>query len=138
MYPMIATDYVPGLCGLGEKIVCARIGYQNGLSAYFQGPRSRTRQMEPIMIKQALARTSIVWQAATLGAGAPLARYHVADEMDANPTDDGSIIIECMALGDRASAEVGESRDASTPLLVTLPRRQLGPSSCWSGEHKGS
>jgi hypothetical protein len=111
------------------------------------------------MIKQALARTSIVWdaallggailitivagayhlsEAATLGAGAPLARYHVADEMDANPTDDGSIIIECMALGDRASAEVGESRDTSTPLLVTLPRRQLGPSSCWSGEHKGS
>jgi len=110
------------------------------------------------MINQALSRTSIVWdavllgaaivitivagayhlsEAATLGAGAPLARYHVADELDANPGD-GSIIIECMALGDRASAEVGAARDATTPLLVTLPRYQLGPSRCWPNEHKGS
>jgi len=110
------------------------------------------------MINQALSRTSIVWdallleaailitivagayhqtEAATLGAGAPLARYHVPDELDANPGD-GSIIIECMALGDRASAEAGEARDATTPLLVTLPRYQLGPSRCWSGEHNGS
>ena len=110
------------------------------------------------MINQALSRTSIVWdavllgaaivitivagayhlsEAATLGAGAPLARYHVADELDANPGD-GSIIIECMALGDRASAEVGVARDATTPLLVTLPRYQLGPSRCWPNEHKGS
>jgi len=110
------------------------------------------------MINQALSRTSIVWdavllgaailitivagayhlsEAATLGVGAPLARYHVADELDANPGD-GSIIIECMALGDRASAEAGEARDATTPLLVTLPRYQLGPSRCWHGEHNGS
>jgi hypothetical protein len=109
------------------------------------------------MVKHALSRTSIVWdaallgaailitivagayhltEAATLGAGAPLARYHVADEIDANPTDGRSIIIECMALGDRASAEAGEN--AATPLLVTLPRYQLGPSRCWPGEHKGS
>jgi hypothetical protein len=109
------------------------------------------------MIK-VLSRTSIVWdaallgaailitivagayhltEAATLGAGAPLARYHVADELDANPGD-GSIIIECMALGDRASAEAREARDATTPLLVTLPRYQLGPSRCWHGEHNGS
>jgi hypothetical protein len=111
------------------------------------------------MVKQALSRTAIVWdavllgsailitivagayhltEAATLGAGAPLARYHVADELDANPTDDGAIIIECMALGDRAAAEAGSARDAATPLLVTFPRYQLGPSKCWSDEHKGS
>ena len=110
------------------------------------------------MINQALSRTSVVWdavllgaailitivagayhltEAATLVAGAPLARYQVADELDANPGD-GSIIIECMALGDRASAEAGEVRDATTPLLVTLPRYQLGPSKCWHGEHNGS
>src|SRR5258705_10840555 len=92
-------------------------------------PGFENKTMESHMIK-ALSRTSIVWdaallgaailitivagayhltEAATLGAGAPLARYHVADELDANPGD-GSIIIECMALGDRASAEAGEAR----------------------------
>jgi hypothetical protein len=43
-----------------------------------------------------------------------------------------------MALGDRAAAEAGSARDAATPLLVTFPRYQLGPSKCWSDEHKGS
>jgi hypothetical protein len=111
---------------------------------------------EFIMIQQAWSRTAIVWDAILLGGavlitivagayqlsqGATISggrsSYKVADGLDASPAD-GSIIIECMALGDRAAPDLGASRDSLTPLLVTIPRYQLGPSKCWSDEHKTS
>jgi hypothetical protein len=117
------------------------------------------------MVQQASSRTAIVWDAILLGgailitvvAGAyqlsqraeisavpfgykvadGVGSYKLARAVDASPAD-GSIIIECMALGDRVAPYLGASRDGLSPLLVTIPAYQLGPSKCWPEEHKQS
>ena len=107
------------------------------------------------MDKQALSRPAIV-AALVLAAAIPLAMEAQAfpyghrigtghqfaagaDEGStvdkANPTDDGSIIIECLGF------DIGTMRfatDAGTALLhaVSMPQRSLGPSKCWHGEPK--
>lgn len=57
-----------------------------------------------------------------------------ADELD--PTDDGSIIIECVAFADQA---VLHANDAASDLwirTVAVPQYPLGPSACSPKEHK--
>jgi hypothetical protein len=117
------------------------------------------------MIQQASSRKAVIWDAIVLGAailamvvagayhfsvaatrtgGAIVARYDEAaiqDETDGvgtNPAANGSIIIECMAFGDRVVPDVGPSKDSTTPVLVTVPRYQLGPSTCWHDPHQRS
>src|ERR1700682_3577745 len=115
------------------------------------------------MVQQAWSRTAIIGDAILLAAAILVTivagAYHLNvtaarsagnqfasfDETDgvANPGADGSIIIECMALGgkivgDRAAPDLGESRDSLTPLLVSIPRYQIGPSTCWHDPHKRS
>jgi hypothetical protein len=53
----------------------------------------------------------------------------------ADPTDDGSIIIECVGFD---SGTVRFATDAGTALLhaVSMPQHSLGPSKCWHGEPK--
>jgi hypothetical protein len=110
------------------------------------------------MVQQAWSRTAIIGDAILLAAAilftivagayhlnvaaarsadAQLATYDETDGV-ANPAADGSIIIECMALGDRTVPDLGESRDGLTPLLVSVPRYQIGPSTCWHDPHKRS
>jgi hypothetical protein len=110
------------------------------------------------MVQQAWSRTAIVWDAILLGAavlvtivagayhlneaaartaGTPIASYGETDGV-ANPATDGSVIIECMVLGDRAVPDLGERRGGLTPLLVSIPRYQIGPSTCWHDPHKRS
>ena len=70
-----------------------------------------------------------------------IASYDDTDQTDGigtNPAANGSIIIECMAYGDRVVPDVGKSRGSLTPLLVSMPRYQLGPSRCWQDPHKRS
>ena len=117
------------------------------------------------MVHQGRSPTTVIWDAILLGsaivvtivagayhlneaaarpAGIPIASYGETASLDetdgvgSNPAADGSIIIECMALGDRAVPAVGASRDGATPLLVTVPRYQLGPSTCWHDPHQRS
>lgn len=59
-----------------------------------------------------------------------------ADEgSNANPTDDGSIIIECVGFD---GGTMRFATDAGTALLhaVSMPQHSLGPSKCWHGEPK--
>jgi hypothetical protein len=77
-------------------------------------------------------------QAHSLGNGMGTG-YHaaaaVADEGSsidsADPTDDGSIVIECVAWvgGDT-------SEKAFTLRLASMPQRRLGPTKCWPRKHK--
>ena len=57
---------------------------------------------------------------------------------EAAPTDDGSIIIECVGFDGRMMPDANEADTASTLHAVSMPRHPLGPSKCWSGEHKRS
>ena len=54
----------------------------------------------------------------------------------ADPTDDGSIIIECVGFVGRALAHVNGTENASMRYAVSMPQYPLGPSKCWPGEHK--
>jgi hypothetical protein len=56
----------------------------------------------------------------------------------AGPTDDGSIIIECVGFDGRMMFYAIEADAAPTLHAVSMPRHPLGPSKCWSGEHKRS
>ena len=56
----------------------------------------------------------------------------------ADPTDDGSIIIECVGFDGRMMFYANEADTAPTPHAVSMPQHPLGPSQCQSGEHKRS
>jgi hypothetical protein len=111
------------------------------------------------MDKQAWSRQAIVVAAAVaLAAAVPLTMkahaypfghriggYQVTTGADggstvdeAAPTDDGSIIIECVGFDGRTVPHANEADTASTLHAVSMPQHSLGPSKCWSGEHKRS
>jgi len=112
------------------------------------------------MDKQAWSRQAIVAAAAiVLAAAVPLtmkaqayslghpigAGYQVTMGADgsstvgeAGPTDDGSIIIECVGFDGRMMFHANEADTAPTLHAVSMPQHPLGPSKCWSGEHKRS
>jgi hypothetical protein len=106
------------------------------------------------MDKQAWSRQAIVAVAAVvLAAAVPLtmkahrigAGYQVTMGADrgsavdkADPTDDGSIIIECVGFDVRMMPDANEADTASTLHAVSMPQHPLGPSQCRSGEHKRS
>ncbi len=111
------------------------------------------------MDKQAWSRQAIVVAAAVaLAAAVPLTMkahaypfghriggYQVTIGADggsaadkADPTDDGSIIIECVGFDGRMMPHANEADTASTLHAVSMPQHSLGPSKCWSGEHKRS
>ena len=56
----------------------------------------------------------------------------------ADPTDDGSIIIECVGFDGRIIPYATEADTASTLHAASMPQHPLGPSQCRSGEHKRS
>jgi hypothetical protein len=80
-------------------------------------------------------------QAHSLGNGMGTG-YHaapgVADEGSsidsADPIDDGSIVIECVAWAGMRNGETAET--AFTPRLASMPQRRLGPTKCWPRKHK--
>ena len=108
------------------------------------------------MDKQAWSRQAIVVAAAVvLAAAMPLtmkahtypfgAGYQVTMGADggsavdkADPTDDGPIIIECVGFDGRTMFHANEADTAPTLHAVSMPQHPLGPSKCWSGEHKRS
>jgi hypothetical protein len=111
------------------------------------------------MDKQAWSRQAIVVAAAAvLAAAVPLTMkahaypfghriggYQVTTGADggstvdeADPTDDGSIIIECVVLDGRTMPHANEADTALTLHAVSMPQHPLGPSQCRSGEHKRS
>ena len=57
---------------------------------------------------------------------------------EAAPTDDGSIIIECVGFDGRMMPYANAADSASTLDAVSMPQHPLGPSQCRSGEHKRS
>ncbi len=52
----------------------------------------------------------------------------------ADPTDDGSIIIECVSFDSGTMRYATEAGTASTLHTVSMPQHSLGPSKCWPGE----
>jgi hypothetical protein len=111
------------------------------------------------MDKQAWSRQAIVVAAAVaLAAAVPLTMkahaypfghriggYQVTTGADggstvdeAAPTDDGSIIIECVGFDGRMMPHANEADTASTLHAVSMPQHSLRPSKCWPGEHKRS
>jgi len=111
------------------------------------------------MDKQASSRQAIVVAAAVaLAAAVPLTMkahaypfghriggYQVTTGADGgaavdqkDPTDDGSIIIECVGYDGRMMPHANEADTASTLHAVSMPQHSLGPSKCWSREHKRS
>jgi hypothetical protein len=111
------------------------------------------------MDKQAWSRQAIVVAAAVaLAAAVPLTMkahaypfghriggYQVTTGADGgaavdqkDPTDDGSIIIECVGYDGRMMPYANEADTASTLHAVSMPQHPLGPSQCRSGEHKRS
>ena len=112
------------------------------------------------MDKQAWSRQAIVAAAAVvLAAAVPLAMkaqaypfghrigagYQVMMGADAGstveeagPTDDGSIVIECVGFDSAMMPHANEANTASTLHAASMPQHPLGPSKCWSGEHKRS
>jgi hypothetical protein len=108
------------------------------------------------MDKQAWSRPAIV-AALALAAAMPLtmdaqaypyghrigAGYQVATGADegsnvdkADPTDDGSIIIECVSFESGKMHYATEAGTTSALHVVSMPQNSLGPSKCWPGEHK--
>jgi hypothetical protein len=111
------------------------------------------------MDKQAWSRQAIVVAAAVALAAAvpltmkayaypfghPIGGYQVTTGADrgstvdeAAPTDDGSIIIECVGVDGRMMPDANEADTASTLHAVSMPQHPLGPSQCRSREHKRS
>jgi hypothetical protein len=112
------------------------------------------------MDKQAWSRQAIVVAAAVvLAAAVPLAmKAHAypfghrigaghqvtmgadggaaVDQKD--PTDDGSIIIECVGYDGRMMPYANGTDTGSTLHAVSMPQHPLGPSQCRFGEHKRS
>ena len=54
----------------------------------------------------------------------------------ADPTDDGSIIVECVGFLGRARPHLNRTENASMRYAASMPQYPLGPSKCWPGEHK--
>ena len=50
-----------------------------------------------------------------------------------NPTEDGSIIVECVTLRDTF---VTNTARMSNSTLAVMPQYPLGPTKCWPREHK--
>jgi hypothetical protein len=59
-----------------------------------------------------------------------------AAKVEPDPTDDGSIIIECVALGNRMISGFGGSEQNSAWQPAGVPRWPLGPSNCWPQDQK--
>src|SRR5262249_11123313 len=57
---------------------------------------------------------------------------------EAGSTDGGSIVIQCGGFGGAMIAPANQGGNASTVHAVSMPQHPLGPSKCWSGEHKRS
>ena len=55
-----------------------------------------------------------------------------------DPTDDGSIIVECVGYDGRMMPYANGTDTGSTLHAVSMPQHPLGPSQCRSGEHKRS
>jgi hypothetical protein len=55
---------------------------------------------------------------------------------EADPTDDGSIIIECVGLHGRRMPDANKADTNWMLHAVSMPQYPLGPSKCWPGEHK--
>jgi hypothetical protein len=72
------------------------------------------------------------YQVTTMGADGGAA----VDQKD--PTDDGSIIIECVGYDGRMMPYANGTDTGSTLHAVSMPQHPLGPSQCRSGEHKRS
>ena len=68
------------------------------------------------------------------GSGHHVVTYGVADMAEPDPTDDGSIIIECVALGNRLIT--GSSASEHGWRLAGVPKYPLGPSKCWPDHQK--
>jgi hypothetical protein len=51
----------------------------------------------------------------------------------ADPTGDGSIIVECVTLRDTFDTNAARM---SNPTLAVMPQYPLGPTKCWPKEHK--
>jgi hypothetical protein len=51
----------------------------------------------------------------------------------ADPTEDGSIIVECVALRDTFDTNTARMSNST---LVVMPQYPLGPTKCWPKEHK--
>jgi hypothetical protein len=111
------------------------------------------------MDKQAWSRQAVVAAAVVLAVAMPLAMEAQAYPLDhrigasyqaatgddgrstvdeADPTHDGSIIIECVGFDGRKMPYANEADTTSTLQPVSMPQYPLGPSKCWSGEHKGA
>jgi hypothetical protein len=54
--------------------------------------------------------------------------------VEPDPIDDGSIIVECVALA--AVLNANQPQAISNMGLVTVPRNPLGPLMCWPQEHR--
>ena len=76
-------------------------------------------------------------QAYSLGNGyhaAPGVAHEDSSIDSADPTDDGSIVIECVAWGGTRDGERAEKGYALR--LASMPQRHLGPTKCWPRAHK--
>ena len=73
------------------------------------------------------------------GAGHAMRMAEFSDESPIgtqdNPTEDGSIIVECVTLRD--TFETNTARMSNSTLAV-MPQYPLGPTKCWPREHKRS
>ena len=70
------------------------------------------------------------------GIGHHAVTYGVPDKAEPDPTDDGSIIIECVALGNRLITGENGSAQGSQWRLAGVPRYPLGPSNCWPEDQR--
>jgi len=76
-------------------------------------------------------------QAYSLGNGysaAPGGAHEDSSIDSADPTDDGSIVIECVAWEGTRDGERAEKGYALR--LASMPQRHLGPTKCWPRLHK--
>jgi len=103
------------------------------------GKQVRLWQVMVTAVALAAGGTSISTraQAYSLGNG-----YHAAPGVgdeglsidSTDPTDDGSIVIECVAWGGMRNDERAEK--VFTLRLASIPQRRLGPTKCWPRAHK--
>jgi hypothetical protein len=76
-------------------------------------------------------------QAYSLGDGyhaAPGVAHEDSSIDSADPTDDGSIVIECVAWRGTRDGERAEKGYALR--LASMPERHLGPTKCWPRAHR--
>ena len=60
---------------------------------------------------------------------------HEGSSIDsADPTDEGAIVIECVAWASMRNGDTAEKPFALH--LASMPQRPLGPTKCWPREHK--